>query len=120
MWFQPANVRDNLLITTVDTKSNFWLKTNTIFFLYEFDLSLFTLQYNHVISIIKNIIIDFHEDTQNACDIEFVKRHARRSRDLRQNYAYEFGFAQVRGQNKIHIAEIQLFFPNCVSQHDLS
>ena len=42
-------------------------------------------------------------------DIEFVKRHARRSRDLRQNSAYEFGFAQVRGQNKIHIAEIQLF-----------
>lgn len=120
MWFQPANVRDNLLITTVDTKSNFWLKTNTIFFLYEFDLSLFTLQYNHVISIFKNIIIDFHEDTQNASDIEFAKRHARRSRDLRQNYAYEFGFAQVRGQNKIHIAEIQLFFPNCVSQHDLN
>lgn len=45
-------------------------------------------------------------------DIEFVKRHARRSRDLRQNSAYEFGFAQDRGQNKIHIAEIQLFFPN--------
>ena len=45
-------------------------------------------------------------------DIEFVKRHARRSRDLRQNSAYEFGFAQVRGQNKIHNAEIQLFFPN--------
>lgn len=45
-------------------------------------------------------------------DIEFVKRHARRSRDLRQNSAYEFGFAQVRGQNKLHIAEIQLLFPN--------
>ena len=45
-------------------------------------------------------------------DIEFVKRHARRSRDLRQNSGYEFGFAQVRGQNKIHIAEIQLLFPN--------
>ena len=29
-----------------------------------------------------------------------MKRHARRSRDLRQNSAYEFGFAQVRGQNK--------------------
>ena len=45
-------------------------------------------------------------------DIGFVKRHARRSRDLRQNSACEFGFTQDRGQNKIHIAEIQLFFPN--------
>ena len=104
MWFQPSNLRDNLLNYNTDTKSNFWLKTNTIFFLYEFDLSLFSLQYNHVISGFKNIITNFHEATQNA--------HARRSRDLRQNSAYEFGFAQFRRQNKIHITEIQLLFPN--------
>lgn len=65
-WFQPSNLRDNLLNYNTDTKSNFWLKTNIIFFLYEFDLSLFTLQYNYVISIFKSIFINFHEETQNA------------------------------------------------------
>lgn len=31
----------------------FRLETNTVFFLYEFDLSLFSLEYNYVISILK-------------------------------------------------------------------
>ena len=69
MWFQPSNLRDNLLNYNTGTKSNFWLKTNTIFFLYEFDLSLFSLKYNHVISIFKSIFINFHEDTRNALPV---------------------------------------------------
>ena len=113
MWFQPSNLRDNLLNYNTDTKSNFWLKTNIIFFLYEFDLSLFSLQYNHVISGFKNIITNFHEATQNAVQWYWIcETSCKEITWFATSSAYEFGFAQVRGQNKLHIAEIQLFFPN--------
>ena len=107
-WFQPSNVRDNFLITTVDTKSNFWLKTNTIFFLCEFDLSLFSLQYNHVISIFK--ISRGH--TECCAVILNLWNVMQGDHVICYKILHTVGFAQVRRQNKIHIAEIQLFFPN--------
>ena len=118
MWFQPLNLRDNLLNYNTDKKSNFWLKTNTIFFLYEFDLSLFSLQYNHVISGFKNIITNFHEATQNAVQWYWsVKRHARRSRDLRQNSAYRwFCPGSQAKQNSYRWNPIT--FLKFLSQHD--
>ena len=113
MWFQPSNLRDNLLNYNTDTKSNFWLKTNTIFFLYEFDLSLFTLQYNHVISIFKSIFINFHEDTRNALPVILNLWNVMQGDHvICDKILHTVGFAQVRRWNKIHISEIQLFFPN--------
>ena len=60
-----------------------------------------------MISIFKSIFINFHEDTQNAVQWYWMQGdHVICDKIL----AATVGFAQVRRQNKIDIAEIQLFF----------
>ena len=121
MWFQPLNLRDNLLNYNTDKKSNFWLKTNTIFFPYEFDLSLFSLQYNHVISGFKNIITNFHEATQNAVQWYWIcETSCKEITWFATKFCIRVWFCpgSRAKQNSYHWNP--LIFPKFLGQHDLS
>ena len=120
-WFQPSNLRDNLLNYNTDTKSNFWLKTNTIFFLYEFDLSLFSLQYNHVISGFKNIITNFHEATQNAVQWYWIcETSCKEITWFATKFCIRVWFCPGSRAKQTSYRWNPIIFPKFLSQNDLS